>query len=209
MVIFNELRICEDGSALIVDCEIENVDVYANMYIKNIYIDYYKNASAVNMPTSSAYTIYDNTDDDTTIKGKRVVFDAGQLSEAGFGISSFSDGLFYVIVDCGGVPDSAVNFMPCGYDVPREIGVVLDWVSFYKKGMEYVTSMLEGCGNPCMPSTAFEHFIITWNGLKLAIDTCDWDAVKDLWDRVIFSSTVSGSAEAGAGAVVYGGCGCR
>ena len=69
MVTFNELRICEDGNYLIVDCEIDNVDVYKDMYIQNIYLEHYKDASALGMPGENAYLLYENKCDDASVKG--------------------------------------------------------------------------------------------------------------------------------------------
>ena len=207
MVIFNELRIKEDGTCLIVDCEIENVDVYANMYIQSIYIDYYKNTSAVSLPSSKAFLWWENTGSDATIRSRRVSISKAALSRADFGISTFDDGLFYVIVNCGGNPTSNIIYYPCGSDNPQRIGVVLDWRSFYQRGMSYVNSIVGSCGsrNFCDSPDGFEDFIILWNALKLAISTCDWMLVKDLWEKFLKSPyTAAGSVTP----VRPSGCGC-
>ena len=206
MVTFNELRICEDGNYLIVDCMVDNTDVYKNMYIQSIYLEYYKNASSVGMPSDKAYLLYDNKYNDSSIKSKRITFPVSSLSFTKFHINSFEGGLFYVIVECGGEPTSDVVFMPCGADDTIRVGAVLDWNLFYSRGMGYISAMFDSCGNPCMPTDEFEHFIILWNALRLAIDTCDWETVKDLWDkfRLAPSATQNGSS-----IVTGGGCGCR
>ena len=205
MVTFNELRICEDGNYLIVDCEIDNVDVFKNMYIQNIYLEYYKNASSVGMPSDKAHVIYENKYDDASVKSKRVVFSKAELSSTEFGISSFDGEMFYVIVECGGAPTAEISYMPCGEDDPRTIGVVIDWRLFYSRGMGYIASLFDDCGNPCQPTDEFEHFIILWNALRLAVETCDWEMVKDLWDKFRLAKGTRGDSAFGK---VFGGCGC-
>lgn len=208
MVTFNELRICEDGNYLIVDCEIDNVDIYKDMYIKNIYVEYYKNASSASMPGAKAYHLYENKRNDSSIKGKRVKMSVNELGSTEFGITSFDGGLFYVIVECDGPARALAQLgdMPCGFDQTVDIGAILDWTVFYRRGMSYIASMFDACGNPCQPTDGFEHFILLWNALKLAIDTCDWEMVKDLWDRFLFTpSTGHMAVITGASA---GGCGC-
>ena len=208
MVIFNELRIAEDGGCLIVDCEIENVDLYKNMYIESICIDYYKNTSAVSMPSDKAFLVYENKTGDTTVRAKRVSMSVNSLARSEFGISSFDDGLFYVIVTCAGVPGSDIVNYPCGTDNPQRIGVIIDWRAFYQRGMNYVGAILGTCRktNWCDSPDGFEDFIILWNALKLAIDTCDWTLVKDLWDKFLKAPFSIGASTPSAGRT--GGCGC-
>lgn len=208
MVTFNELRICEDGSKLIVDCEVEGIDIYNGIYIKNIYLDYYKNASYASMPSSKAYKIYENKYNDTTVRSKRITLSEAEVAGMGFGVSTFDGALFYVIVECDGSAKALAELegLPCGYDQTVDIGAILDWAMFYRKGMGYIASMFDKCGNPCAPTDAFEHFILLWNALKLAIETCDWDTVIDLWDKFLLSPNSNGGSSYSA--VVTSGCGC-
>lgn len=206
MVIFNELRITENGKCIIVDCEVENVDVYSDMYIQSIYLEYYKNATSASMPSSKAYLLYENKDGDTSVKGKRLTFQKELLPATEFGISGFEGGLFYVIVNCDGTLPASISSMPCGYDSTTDVGAILDWKTFYSRGMSYVSSITAGCSKPnfCDNPVAFEEFLLLWNALKLALSTCNWDMVSELWDRFLRVS-VGGTSST----VVSGGCGCR
>ena len=206
MVTFNELRISEDRKCLIVDCEVENVDVYSDMYIKAIYLEYYKNATAAAMPSERAFLMYQNSTEDPTVKGKRLKLSADFLPVTGFGISTFEDGLFYAIVICDGTLPASVTSMPCGYDDTTKIGAIVDWKSFYEKGMQFVGALYGGCsgGKFCEAPESFEDFLILWNALKLAISTCNWDLVNELWDRFLRAPLGSNGVS-----VVKGGCGCK
>ena len=204
MVIFNELRISEDRKCLIVDCEVENVDVYENMYIKSIYLDYYMNASAASMPSDKAYLLYENTNDDKTVRAKRIKMSSSMLPLTDFGTTTLEDGLFYVIVTCDGDLPASVSSMPCGYDETTNIGAIVDWKSFYTRGMQFVSALYNGCsgGKFCESPVGFEDFIVVWNAMKLAISTCNWDLVTTLWHRFLRTPAVAGSG------YVTGGCGC-
>jgi len=204
MVTFNELRISDDYSCLLIDCEIERVDIYKNMYIKSVYLEYYKNANAASMPSSKAVCIYENTNDDNKVRAVRLSVAESALGRMNMGTSTFRNGLFYVIVNCDGtLPHSIPNY-PCGYDDQVKIGAILDWKAFYNTGMSYVNSLFNGC-NPCPDLTGFEHFAVLWEALKMALSTCDWNLVSDLWDKFLLSPDnpfVQTSARPS-------GCGCR
>ena len=205
MVTFNELRISDDYGCLIVDCEVERVDIYNDMYIKSVYLEYYKNANAASMPSSKAACIYENKNDDKKVKALRLSVLESSLGRMNLGTTSFKNGLFYIIVNCDGMmPPSIINY-PCGYDEQTKIGAVVDWKTFYNIGMSYVNSLFNGC-NPCPDLTGFEHFAVLWNALKMALSTCDWNLVAELWDKFLlspdnpFSNTVTARPS---------GCGCR
>lgn len=204
MVNFNELRISDDRNNLIVDCEIDKASAFSNKYIKKISIEYYKNASYASMPGPKSYEIYNNELDDDSVRNIRVLFNKSKLRQTEFDIDSFDDGLFYVIVCCEGDPSAQVMSL-CGFDDNVEIGVILDWRRFYLLGMQYVAAMGNGCADKCTIPAGFEHFVLQWEALKLAIATCDWNLVRSLWEQFIHSpgSPVVSIKPAPSG------CGCR
>lgn len=210
MVIFNELRITEDGGCIVIDCEIESLDVYKDMYISDIHLEYYKNANPVSMPSDKAYLLYENVNQDTDVKQKRIVFSKAELPLTQFGITDFENGLFYAIVRCDGDLPATVANLPCTYDDTVKIGAIPDWKALYRIGMQYVSSLFGICSpkNFCDYPAGFEDFIIIWNSLRLAIDTCNWDLVNTLWDRILNqpSTTV---ATAVVPSSANRGCGCR
>lgn len=206
MVTFNELRISDERDCLIIDIEVERVDVFKNMYIDSVYLEYYKNASVMGVPGEKAVLVYSNQGNDTSVKAKRLYYRLDSYDATKMGITSFDNGLFYVIVNLGGTPGSQAAYMPCGTDEPRRVGAILDWKAFYERGMQYVNSLFNGC-NACPDLTGFEHFAVLWNALKMAISTCDWRLVSDLWDKFLLASadtTLTITTRSGVS-----GCGCR
>ena len=204
MITFNELRIGENGSCLVVDVEISGLEIYKNMYIKSVSLDYYGNVvrdKSHSLPSAKAYKLYDNSFDDTTVRRKRISMPQAALVMTDFGIEEFDKGLFFVTVVCDGdLPAGVANFA-CGFDDTVKIGVVVDWKSFYSVGMQYVARLANRCADPCLKDPGFEDFILQWNALKLAIDTCNWPMVAELWDKVMRLHRENAP-------VVVGGCGC-
>ena len=207
MVTFNELRICEDGSKLIIDCEVDDNELYDGVYIHSIHLEHYKNASIAGMPGSKAVLLYENKYDDRRIRSRHIILERSDIRLVDLDITSFDGELFYVIVNCGG--DLNVSALegqiPCGADNYTDIGAILDWRLFYSRGMGYIASMFDRCGNPCQPTGPFEHYILLWNALKLAIETCDWETVKDLWGMFKMDRGTGSGAVSITGT---GGCGC-
>jgi len=210
MVTFNELRISDKKDCLIIDVEVEKVDVFENMYIDSIYLEYYKNVNpASGMPGEKAVLVWENTSRNK-INTKAVRLNYSINAKPGdsqtLGVSTFNNGLFYVIVNVGGDPSGQVGYMACGTDIPKRIGAVLDWEAFYNRGMQYVNSLFNGC-DPCPDLTGFEHFAVLWNALKMALSTCDWNLVSNLWDKFLLAP--SNPFTASSGTRTPGGCGCR
>lgn len=185
MVLFNELRITEDGKCLVVDCEIEDIVLYSGMYIDSVYIEYYKNASSVSMPSDAAYCIYGDKEEDVPVKAIKLFMHDYELRDTEFKTRTFENGLFYVIVNCSGDPSPKIAEFPCDMGKTIEIGAILDWKAVYERGMHYVSMMFKRCGDQCKMPSGFEQFILLWHALRLAIATCDWDIVSQLWKDII------------------------
>lgn len=202
MVIFNEIRLSDDKDKIIVDCSVEDLSVYSNVYIESIYIDYYKNNQKVTGYSDKAIQIYNNTEG-TLVKTVRTCLSmtTDELKiETNFGINSFDDGMFYIFVYCGGTPSAEVATMPCGYDEDMDVAVVLDWQKLYEVGMSYIAQYSNDC--TCAQPAGLDNFILSWNALKLASGTCDYALMSKLYDKLVrFYSNISPDT-------VSGGCSC-
>ncbi|MBQ3949138.1 MAG: hypothetical protein II661_01565 [Bacteroidales bacterium] len=206
MVIFNELRIKEDRSGLIVDCSVEGLAVYENMYISKIEVYHYKNTDSYGAPidTSKVITLYDNTVPDTTVKSVRRCLSESALATSVLGVSEYKNGIFYVRVTCDGTLGADISQYACGTDNPVDIGIVPDWMSLYNSGMGLI-ARLAGCHALCDPNTGYEQFIMNWFAIRLAMSACDYDGLAEAWDRYFRISTCSGAPSTVSG----NGCGCR
>ena len=203
MVLFNDLRISDDGSCLVIDCRVEDIGGYEGMYIDTIHVDYYKNVTDFGIPSDKAIKVYEKPANSNGEVAVRVTVLKSGLPDT-FGTKEFLGGLFFVTVACDGTPRNAsvLASSPCGFDNTVDVGVILDWSVIYRNGMAYASKLAYGCGDPCDIPGGFESFILYWNALRLAIETCDWPLVVRLWDKVI-------GAAGGSSARLPAGCGCR
>lgn len=195
MIQFSELRISTDRRKLYVGCEVENFDIYSGVYIKSIYVEYYKNRLASGSPSEDAVCIYDNANDDYSVKSAYATLTAAELPES-LEISSFAKGLFYVYVICD-VHGTSLATADCGWDAMTTVGIVADWEKVWAEGMHYIDEVARACGK-CTIKDDFIDFILRWEALKLAMIVCDYETVDRLWDGLFGD---------GSG-VAYRGCGC-
>ncbi len=192
MVSFNELRIRRNRDRLIIDCSIDDITIYSGMYIKKVELYDYKNASSAGDPVDSqkVYTVYSNADDDASVQAIRKCVDIAAVSDAGIGISTFRNGIFFVRVTCDGTLPAEVSQYACGTDDVVATAVVPDWEALYFRGMDYIAG-LSGCGKICDPSLEMQQFIITWFSIKLALEARDFDQLALMWERFLKFSQAS------------------
>lgn len=202
MVIFNEVRLTEDKTSLVVDCSVEALDIYNSMYINTIYVDYYKNVTTAGVPSEKARKIYDRQDDTQNRQSVRRCLNETSISIANFGTDVFEGGLFYVIVNCAGsLPASAATYS-CRADNTQDIAIVPDWKMLYQHGMGHVARLAMSASCNCEDGAGLEQFALLWNAIRLAIAACDYKQVEKLWDKFLGISSGNGVASSIS-------CGCR
>lgn len=202
MVTFSELGLTEDGKRLVVECSVKNLSIYSGMYIRRILVEYYANALPSGAPSDKVIQIYDNFWSDKSVREVRAVLEASNKEcVEKFGISDFSGGLFYVIVECDGELGAAAVSLPCGYDDTTDIGVVLDWCLLHRIGMRHIAAMNRDCRDSCSDITGFEDFVILWHSLRIAAEAADYRMLEKIWGRFL---RIAGTP----GASVTSGCGC-
>lgn len=203
MVIFNELSISSDKQSLVIDCSVEGLPVYSDMYIKTVYLEYYKNAETIGVPSSKALTVYDKQDGDDPQQDMRFCVSKEQLP-SDMGVSDFDKGLFFVTVICDGDLPASAALMGCGTDDTVDTAIVLDWHRVYERGMQYISKLTDECFNDCEDIPGFRNFILLWNALRLALATCDYGQIGKAWERFLKIYTNNKATLS-----TSGGCGCR
>lgn len=183
MVIFNDLRIDEAKEKLYVECFVEDLPAYDNMYIKSIYVYHYSNASTVDgapIRMNRAIQIYNNSNDDTTVRTVSARLLQSQLqSISNFGTTSLAGELFFVMVTCDGELGDTSEYASDAAETV-DIGITMDWGRLYEYGMKYITGFN---GNPCNFPQGYENFIMLWFGLKLALEIKDYVQIINLWNK--------------------------
>ena len=204
MIIFNELRISEDKRQLIVDCEVEDVDMYEGVYIKQIVlVPYEKMSSAGTFKEEDSHVIYYNEDDDDTVRAKRVCCSEEEVCHWFKDVTELDRQIFYVVTRCDAAASvfAQLETMGCGADNVVDTGVIIDWQTVYAQGMAYANAIANNRIGACDSLDGFEEFVMIWYALRLAVDTCNYTQVASLWKKFLRVTLKNG-------AYVASGCGC-
>ncbi len=171
MIIFDQLRISDDGKRMYINAHVNKADYFNDIYIDSIVIQTADKVSETDpgLPTSD-YVYIKKTDENA--KELNLVLEASDLSRSwesdsnaiAFGRGDMSNTLFFVYIKCKGTPGSCT---PCRLDEETTLGVVFDENVLHQKVMDYTKELVADCSVP----SAFIDFILLWNAFKSAIET--------------------------------------
>ena len=171
MIIFDQLRISDDGKRMYINAHVNKADYFNDIYIDSIVIQTADKVSETDpeLPTSD-YVYIKKADENA--KELNLVLEASDLSRSwesdsnaiAFGRGDMSKTLFFVYIKCKGTPDSCT---PCRLDEEITLGVVFDENVLHQKVMDYTKELVADCSVP----SAFIDFILLWNAFKSAIET--------------------------------------
>ena len=171
MIIFDQLRISDDGKRMYINAHVNKADYFNDIYIDSIVIQTADKVSETNpgLPTSD-YIYIKKVEENT--KELNLVLEASDMSRSwesdpkaiAFGRGDMSKTLFFVYIKCKGTPGSCT---PCRLDEETTLGVVFDENVLHQKVMDYTKELVADCSVP----SAFIDFILLWNAFKSAIET--------------------------------------
>ncbi len=171
MIIFDQLRISDDGKRMYINAHVNKADYFNDIYIDSIVIQTADKISETDpgLPTSD-YVYIKKAEENA--KELNLVLEASDLSRSwesdpkaiAFGRGDMSNTLFFVYIKCKGTPGSCT---PCRLDEETTLGVVFDENVLHQKVMDYTKELVADCSVP----SAFIDFILLWNAFKSAIET--------------------------------------
>lgn len=177
MVIFDQLRISDDGRKLYINVHVNGADYFEHVYLDTITVmthDKVTEATYAGSPTDEY--IYKKTFG-TNVKSADIVIDKGVLDAAyshlstdgstatlAYDKSSFSSDLLFVYVKVKGEPDECT---PCSLDKEITVGVTFDDKLLHQKVLDYTRELADGCTVPI----GFTDFILLWNAFKSSVET--------------------------------------
>lgn len=171
MIIFDQLRISDDGKRMYINAHVNKADYFNDIYIDSIVIQTADKISETDpgLPTSD-YVYIKKVEENT--KELNLVLEASDLSRSwesdpnaiAFGRGDMSSTLFFVYIKCKGTPGSCT---PCRLDEETTLGVVFDENVLHQKVMDYTKELVADCNVP----SEFINFILLWNAFKSAIET--------------------------------------
>lgn len=211
MIIFDQLRISDNGKRLYINVHVNKAEYFDNIYLDKIVImtadkvsetsphlptqDYiykiefnenYKEAHLVLTPEDFIKTWEDNPE---AMRFKR---------------SDMSKTLFFVYVKVRGVPHECT---PCRLDEEITLGVTLDVNMLYQKVMQFT----KGISDTCQIPMGFSDFILLWHAFKAAIETEHYIPAIKYFNMMFEDGTyaLNESTVSKQDVVAYRGCGCH
>lgn len=204
MIIFDQLRISDNGKKMYINAHVNKASYFDNIYIDSIVIMTADKVSETNpfMPTSD-YIYIKKADDGT--KELDLVLTPNDLSRSwetdvnaiAFNQADMSNTLFFVYIKCKGTPDSCT---PCRLDEEVTLGVTFDENVLHQRVMGFTKQLVSSC---CNVPTDFIDFILLWNAFKASVETEHYiPAIK-------FYNMLFGIVKKDGYQSTTGGCGCH
>lgn len=171
MIIFDQLRISDDGKRMYINAHVNKASYFNEIYIDSIVIQTADKVSETDpgLPTSD-YVYIKKAEENA--KELNLVLETSDLSRSwetdpkaiAFNRGDMSKTLFFVYIKCKGTPGSCT---PCRLDEETTLGVVFDENVLHQRVMDYTKEFVADCSVP----SAFIDFILLWNAFKSAIET--------------------------------------
>lgn len=158
MVVFDELRITNDGETLIIKVRVRKEDYYKDVYIKSIHIDTeetFNEGTYSQQGITKVYKGYTVTDNQKSVT---LILNTSQI------LADLTKHLFFIWVETKGNPTSNV---PCGMDNSKTVGVTLYMGNIYNLFMNRIKEV----GNTCQIPQNFIDEILKFKALSTAIDS--------------------------------------
>lgn len=197
MVIFDQLRISDNGELLFINAHVNRATPYNNVYIKSITIMTATDDSGKIIVSESdpdcpndnyiykkLYSLSDKVREINLVLGKPELNEAfnntnlsnGNALDASkptakvdFSYSDFTKALFFVYIECSPMDEATAIqcCIPCSERKETTLGVTFDYNMLYQAVMNFTRELADDCEIP----KNFIDFILQWDAFKAAVDT--------------------------------------
>lgn len=158
MIVFDQLRVTNDGLHLVIDAHVSKEKYFDNIYMSKIYVlneEQYKEGIGVTELESNYIPVWKAST--TDVKEVSIIVD----EEIPFDLKK---SLLFVYVVTTGTPDSCT---PCGLDNNPEMAVTMYMGDIYNQFMTYIKSIGDDCNIP----QEFIDFLLKLKAIKLSMDS--------------------------------------
>lgn len=175
MIIFDQLRVSDDGRTLFINAHVNRASYFDSVYIDTITIMTEDKVSEMAPELATEEYIYKKviTGEEKEIN---LVLNAADFNDK-FAKATLSENLFFVYIKCKGTPGADT---PCRLDEQTTLGVTFDEALLYQKAMNYT----RGLANDCEIPHGLLDLILLWNGFKAAIETEHYISAIDFWKKL-------------------------
>lgn len=203
MVLFDQLRISDDGQRLYINVHVNKADYFKNMYIDSIVVMTADKVSETAPGTPTSDYVYIKKVEGNA-KELDLVLTSLDLTKSwetdpkamAFNKADMSNTLFFVYIKCKGTPGECT---PCRLDEETTLGVVFDENVLYQRVINYTKELVADCSVP----TEFTDFILLWNAFKAAVETEHYVAAIKFYNKLF------GVVRSGYSNNIIKTCGCN
>lgn len=194
MIVFDQLRISDDGKQMFIDLHVNQAEGLENIYLKELIIATRDQVSKVSPTIPSEYV-------------HKIIFSESQkeahlilspVDLEGYGKSNFSEELFFVYVSWKGTHN--LTCLPCEMEREYTLGVTFDEALLHQQVMGYTKGLQQRCQIP----VGFTDFILLWNAFKSAIETEHYVPAIDFWEKLFGKGSYIGATNG-----TIKNCGCH
>lgn len=201
MVIFDQLRISDDGKELYINAHVNTAEGFANRYIKSVSVVTAENVSENNpWNLSSSAPVVFKEEYEEPVKEINLVVNCYNTSDD-FAKGTFSGDLLFVYVQMVGATDECV---PCYMSTDYTVGVTFDERLLYQRVMDYTKGLAKDCSIP----SGFIDFILLWNAFKASVETGHYVSAIDFYN-LLFGKGAKNSPYMKSNTVHTKSCGCH
>ena len=179
MVLFDMLRISDDGKRMYINLHVNKADYFENIYLDSLTIIPADKVLETSPTVPSEDYVYKKVFDDR-LKEASMVLQPTDMNEK-YTKSDFSSDLFFVYVKVKGTPDACT---PCRLDEEITLGATFDENLLYQRVMGYTKQLADNCQMP----VGFMDFILQWNAFKAAVETEHFVPAIKFW-KMLFDSS--------------------
>jgi hypothetical protein len=175
MVLFDQLRISDDGKRMYINAHVNKADVFADTTIEKMCICLgNKVYEATTIDPESNSIIYSKD----YLEGTKEINEVISIDDEDliYNKSSFKD-LFFVYIKCANVPEEGKCYSMVGNYV---LGVTFDESLLYQKVMGFT----KGLADECQVPVGFADFILLWNAFKAAVETEHFIPAVKYWNML-------------------------
>jgi len=178
-VIFDQLRISDDGRRMYINLHVNRADYFKNIYLDSLTIMTADKVSETNPHEPQSDYIYKKVFEGSQ-KEADLVLTPNDLNEL-FSKTTLSSDLFFVYVKIKGIPDPCT---PCRLDEEITLGVAFDENMLYQKVMGFTKGLADDCTIP----VGFTDFILLWNAFKASVETEHYIPAIKYWSMLFNTS---------------------
>lgn len=174
-VIFDQLRISDDGKRMYINLHVNNAEYFKDIYLDSLTIVTADKVSETSPHVPSQDYVYHQVFEDNQKEADLVLLPV-DFNES-YTKNCFSKDLFFVYVKVNGTPDPCT---PCTLDEEITLGVTFDENLLYQKVMQFTKGLADKCEIP----VGFSDFILLWNAFKSSVETEHYVPAIKYWNML-------------------------